>query len=49
VLNKLNINTYRGVVTLHGVVPTQRVMQRAISLAQSVKDVRQVRSELQLR
>jgi len=49
VLNKLNISTYRGVVTLYGDVPTQHVMQRAIRLAQTVKGVRQVRSELRLR
>jgi len=49
VLQKLNISTYRGVVTLQGVVPTQNVMQRAIGLAQSVKGVRQVRSGLRLR
>jgi len=49
VLRKLNISTYRGVVTLQGVVPTQNVMQRAIGLAQSVKGVRQVRSGLRLR
>ena len=45
----LNLNTYWCVVTLHGIVPTQSVKERAISLAQSVKDVRRVRSELRLR
>ena len=49
VLNKLNVRTYRGVVSLDGVVPTQNVLQRAISLAQSVKGVRNVRSSSRLR
>jgi len=49
VLHKLQVNTYRGVVTLHGAVPTQGVMQRAIRLAQSVNGVRQVKSGLRLR
>lgn len=49
VLKKLNISTYRGVVTLHGNVPTQSMTQRAIRLAQSVNGVRSVRSEIRLR
>ena len=49
VLKKLNISTYRGVVTLHGSVPTKNVMERAIRLAQSVRGVRQVKSGLRLR
>ena len=49
VLNKLKVNTYRGVVTLHGVVPTRNVMERAINLAQSINGVRQVKSGIQLR
>ena len=49
VLNKLRVNTYRGVVTLHGVVPTQNVMARAINLAQSINGVRQVKSGIRLR
>ena len=43
------INGLCRVVTLHGNVPTQSVMQRAISLAQSVKGVQQVKSGLRLR
>lgn len=49
VLKKLNISTYRGVVTLHGVVPTQTVREGAINLARSVKGVKQVKSGLRLR
>ncbi|MCK4742660.1 MAG: BON domain-containing protein [Sulfuriflexus sp.] len=49
VLKKLNISTYRGVVTLHGVVPTKNVMGRAIRLAQSVNGVKSVRSGIRLR
>jgi len=49
VLKVLRISTYRGVVTLHGDVPTNSVMERAIRLAQSVKGVRQVKSGLRLR
>lgn len=49
VLNKIRISTYRGVVTLHGVVPTRNVMERAIRLAESVNGVRQVKSGIRLR
>ena len=49
VLEKLNITTYRGVVTLYGVVPTRGVLDKAIKLAQSVKGVRKVESRLRLR
>jgi len=49
VLSKLNVTTYRGLVTLHGTVPLRSIMERAIRLAQSVNGVRQVKSGLRLR
>lgn len=49
VLRKLNILTYRGVVTLYGEVPTRTVMERAIRFAESVKGVSRVKSGLRLR
>jgi len=49
VLSALRISTYRGVVTLHGNVPTQNVMERAIRLAHSIIGVKQVKSGLRLR
>jgi len=48
VLKKLNVSTYRGVVTLYGIVPTRNVMERAITLARSVKGVKQVKSGIRL-
>jgi len=49
VLRQLNVLTYRGVVTLFGDVPTRSTMEKAISIARSVKGVTKVKSSLQLR
>lgn len=49
VLKSLNVSTYRGVVTLHGTVPSHDVMARAIRLAESVQGVASVRSGMRLR
>jgi hyperosmotically inducible protein len=42
----INVDTYQGVVTLHGHVPGPSARDRAVALARSVKGVREVRSEL---
>ena len=42
----INVDTYEGVVTLHGKVPTSGAEHRAVQLAKSVKGVRDVRSKL---
>jgi hyperosmotically inducible protein len=42
----INVDTYNGVVTLYGNVPNQTVIDRAVSIARSVKGVRQVVSKL---
>jgi hyperosmotically inducible periplasmic protein len=43
---KINVDTHRGVVTLYGTVPNQDVANRAVSIARSVKGVKQVISKL---
>ncbi len=48
-LKKLNVSTYRGVVTLYGNVLTHKDMERAIRVAQSVQGAVKVRSGLRLR
>lgn len=42
----INVDTYEGVVTLHGNVPSAAARNRAVQLARSVKGVKNVRSEL---
>lgn len=42
----INVDTFRGVVTLYGNVPNQTVVDRAVELARSVKGVREVVSKL---
>jgi len=42
----INVDTYEGVVTLHGNVPSGSARDRAVQLARSVKGVKKVRSEL---
>ena len=42
----INVDTYEGVVTLHGNVPSRSTERRAIQLARSVKGVEDVRSKL---
>ena len=42
----VNVDTYEGVVTLHGNVPNARTGERAAQLAQSVKGVKSVDSRL---
>ncbi|MFQ5417326.1 MAG: BON domain-containing protein [Myxococcota bacterium] len=42
----INVDTYEGVVTLNGSVPSKRVEGRAMQIARSVKGVRGVRSNL---
>jgi hyperosmotically inducible periplasmic protein len=43
---KINVDTFYNVVTLHGDVPSEKMADRAISLARSVKGVKGVRSQL---
>lgn len=42
----VNVDTYRGAVTLYGNVPSQQAAQRAVELARSVKGVSRVQSKL---
>ena len=42
----INVDTYEGVVTLHGNVPSRSARDRAMQLARSVKGVKDVRSRL---
>lgn len=42
----INVDTFRGVVTLYGNVPNQTVVDRAVELARGVKGVREVVSKL---
>lgn len=42
----INVDTYRGVVTLYGTVSSQAVIDRAVEIARGVKGVRQVVSKL---
>ncbi len=42
----VNVDTYRGTVTLYGNVPSQQAAQRALELARSVKGVNRVQSKL---
>ena len=44
----INVDTYEGVVTLHGHVPSRSAESRAVQLARSVKGVKNVRSKLSL-
>jgi len=42
----INVDTYRGVVTLHGSVSSKAAAARAVELARSTKGVRKVISKL---
>ena len=42
----INVDTYRGVVTLYGTVASHRARDRAVEIARGVKGVRQVNSKL---
>jgi hyperosmotically inducible protein len=42
----INVDTYRGEVTLYGSVPSDQVKQRAILLSTSVKGVKKIISRL---
>jgi hyperosmotically inducible protein len=42
----INVDTYRGTVTLYGSVPSEQAARRAVDLARAVKGVRQVESRL---
>ena len=44
--SNLNVNSWEGVVTLSGSVPTAAMKQRAERLAREVDGVRSVRNEL---
>ena len=44
----VNVDTYEGVVTLHGHVDTRSDRGRAIEIASGVKGVRSVKSELRV-
>ncbi len=41
----INVDTYAGIVTLNGSVPSKRVESRAIQIARGVKGVKGVRSK----
>lgn len=43
---QINVDTYRGVVTLYGTVPDQTVATRAVNIARGVKGVKQVVNKL---
>ena len=42
----INVDTYEGIVTLNGSVPSKRVEGRAMQIARGVKGVKRVRSKL---
>jgi hyperosmotically inducible protein len=42
----INVDTFEGVVTLHGNIPSRSAKTRAVKLARSVKGVTKVRSKL---
>lgn len=42
----INVDTYEGVVTLHGNVPSDNIKERAIQLASSVKGVKKIVTKL---
>lgn len=42
----IDVDTHRGIVTLHGHVPSQETSERAVALARSVKGVSGVRLDL---
>lgn len=42
----INVDTYQGVVTLYGNVPSGNAQSRAVALARSVKGVKGVQSKL---
>lgn len=42
----INVDTYRGVVSLYGSVPSQAAANRAVSLARGTEGVKQVNSRL---
>lgn len=42
----INVDTYEGVVTLHGNVPSEAIKERAIKLASSVKGVNKIVTKL---
>jgi|TARA_R110002096_G_scaffold168798_4_gene340053 hyperosmotically inducible protein len=44
----INVDTYRGVVTLHGHVKTSSQLNRAVQLSASVKGVNKVLSKLKV-
>ena len=44
----IDVDTYAGVVTLWGNLPTEEAVDRAIELAQSVKGVKEVISKLKV-
>lgn len=43
---EINVDTYRGVVTLYGKVQSQAAADRAVQIARSVKGVKRVDSKL---
>ena len=44
----INVDTYEGVVTLYGNVPSKEARKRAIGIAESTKGVKDVVSELEV-
>lgn len=45
-LLRLDVSTFKGVVTLSGTVPSAGVEQRAIAVAKTIKGVKDVKSEI---
>lgn len=47
--NDINVQTYRGVVTLAGYVDNSAQIQRAVAAARSVNGVKEVQNQLQVK
>ncbi|HEU0198844.1 MAG TPA: BON domain-containing protein [Burkholderiaceae bacterium] len=46
--NDINVNTYRGTVSLSGFVPTEEMAERAVKAAQSVEGVQAVKNDMRV-
>ena len=44
----INVDTYKGVVTLKGEVPSKKIMQKVIRLSKETKGVKKVISKLRI-
>ena len=47
--NEINVETYRGVVSLSGFVDSQDAAQKALSAAQRVSGVRSVKNDMRIK